>query len=135
MIDSIAVDMVVRDKKLEVFPFLVQMDRYRLAVGGTQNLDMSFNYHVSVLKSPVPFKLGIDIKGTPDKYDYDITKCRYKDLFQPSKTNKLDSVKINMKKQIYESVRKQMNMLTDITQQIQPAGNLAMKEVAEKPED
>ena len=135
MIDSIAVDMVVRDKKLEVFPFLVQMDRYRLAVGGTQNLDMSFNYHVSVLKSPVPFKLGIDIKGTPDKYDYDITKCRYKDLFQPSKTNKLDSVKINMKKQIYESVRKQMNMLTDVTQQIQPAGNLAMKEVAEKPED
>jgi hypothetical protein len=40
-----------------------------------------------------------------------------------------------MKKQIYESVRKQMNMLTDVTQQIQPAGNLAMKEVAEKPED
>lgn len=135
LIDSIGVDMVVKDNKVEVFPFLIQMDRYKVAVGGTQNLDMSFNYHISVLKSPVPFKLGIDIKGNPDKFDYNITKCRYKDLFKPSKMNDLDTVKINIKRQIYESVRKQLNLLSDAPVQIQPSGYLAMKEVPEKPED
>ena len=63
MIDSISVDLAIKDNKIEVFPFLVEMDRYKVAVGGTHNLDMTFNYHLSVLKSPVPFKLGIDITG------------------------------------------------------------------------
>ncbi|MGE4333594.1 MAG: AsmA-like C-terminal region-containing protein [Macellibacteroides sp.] len=135
MIDSISVDMVVKDNKMEVFPFIIQMDRYKVAVGGTQQMDMSFNYHISVLKSPVPFKLGIDIKGTPEKFNYDITKCRYKDLFSPSKTNRLDTVKINVRKQIYDSVRKQMNLLSSEPESIRPSGNLALEQVAEKPEE
>ena len=135
MIDSISVDMVVKDNKMEVFPFIIQMDRYKVAVGGTQQMDMSFNYHISVLKSPVPFKLGIDIKGTPEKFDYDITKCRYKDLFSPSKTNRLDTVKINVRKQIYDSVRKQMNLLSSEPESVRPSGNLALEQVAEKPEE
>ena len=53
MIDSISVDLAIKDNKIEVFPFLVEMDRYKVAVGGTHNLDMTFNYHLSVLKSPV----------------------------------------------------------------------------------
>jgi len=126
---------VQADNNPEVFPFIIQMDRYKVAVGGTQQMDMSFNYHISVLKSPVPFKLGIDIKGTPEKFDYDITKCRYKDLFSPSKTNRLDTVKINVRKQIYDSVRKQMNLLSSEPESIRPSANLALEQVAEKPEE
>ena len=29
MIDSIAVDLAIHDNKIEVFPFLVEMDRYK----------------------------------------------------------------------------------------------------------
>ena len=33
MIDSISVDLAIKDNKIEVFPFLVEMDRYKVAVG------------------------------------------------------------------------------------------------------
>ena len=108
VIDSISVDLAIKDNKIEVFPFLVEMDRYKVAVGGTHNLDMTFNYHLSVLKSPVPFKLGIDITGNLDDFKYKIVKCRYKDLFKPAKEAELDSTRTNIRKEIRESIRKQI---------------------------
>ena len=108
MIDSISVDLAIQDNKIEVFPFLVEMDRYKVAVGGTHNLDMTFNYHLSVLKSPVPFKLGIDITGNPDDFKYKITKCKYKDIFKPAKQAELDSTRKNIRKDIRDAVRKQL---------------------------
>ena len=101
MIDSISVDLAIKDNKIEVFPFLVEMDRYKVAVGGTHNLDMTFNYHLSVLKSPVPFKLGIDITGNLDDFKYKITKCKYKQA-------ELDSTRKNIRKDIRDAVRKQI---------------------------
>lgn len=108
VIDSIAVDLAVHNNKIEVFPFLVEMDRYRVAVGGTHNLDMTFNYHISVLKSPVPFKLGIDITGNLDDFKFKITKCKYKDLFKPAKQAELDSTRRNVRETVREAVRKQI---------------------------
>ena len=84
------------------------MDRYRVAVGGTHNLDMTFNYHVSVLKSPVPFKLGIDITGNLDDFKFKVTKCKYKDLFQPAKQAELDSTRTNIRKTLQDAVRQQL---------------------------
>jgi hypothetical protein len=96
VIDRLSVDLAVKDKRVEVFPFLLEMDRYRVAVAGTHHLDQSFNYHISVLKSPVPFKLGIDVSGTLDKPRYKITKCRYKNTFDPAREQPLIDVKLNL---------------------------------------
>ena len=52
LIDSVAVDFRIKDGMIEVFPFLVEVDRYKVAVGGEHKIDMTFNYHISVLKSP-----------------------------------------------------------------------------------
>jgi len=57
------------EKQMEIFPFIMQMDRYRTAIGGIHKLDMSFNYHISVLKSPIAFKFGINISGNFDNLD------------------------------------------------------------------
>lgn len=108
MIDSIAVDLAIHDNKIEVFPFLVEMDRYKVAVGGTHNLDMTFDYHLSVLKSPVPFKLGIDIKGNLDDFKFKIVKCKYKDFLKPAKQAELDSTRRNVREEICETIRKQI---------------------------
>ena len=59
LIDRISVDLLVHDNRIELFPFIVEMDRYKAAVSGVQRLDMSFDYHISVLKSPIPFRLGV----------------------------------------------------------------------------
>ncbi|MCC8154360.1 MAG: outer membrane assembly protein [Tannerellaceae bacterium] len=108
LIDNISVDLVIQDNKIEVFPFLVEMDRYRVAVGGVHHLDMTFDYHLSVLKSPVPFKLGIDITGNLDKFKYRIVKCRYKDIFKPAYEQEMDATRINLRSEIREAIRKEM---------------------------
>ena len=108
LIDSIAVDLAIKDSKIEVFPFLVEMDRYKVAVGGTHNMDMTFDYHLSVLKSPVPFKLGIDITGNLDDFKFKIVRCKYKDFLQPAKQAELDSTRRNVRKLIRDEIRRQI---------------------------
>ncbi|MCC8142589.1 MAG: AsmA family protein [Tannerellaceae bacterium] len=108
VIDSISVDLAIRNNQIEVYPFLIEMDRYKVAVGGTHNMDMTFNYHLSVLKSPVPFKLGLDISGNLDKFKYKITKCRYKDLFKPAKIAELDDTRSSVRNEIREMIRKKI---------------------------
>ena len=62
MIDSIAVDLAIHITRSRYSHSWWRWTGIKVAVGGTHNLDMTFDYHLSVLKSPVPFKLGIDIK-------------------------------------------------------------------------
>ncbi len=109
MIDSISVEMIMEDNKVMVFPFRMSIDRYVVGVGGTQNLDMSFNYHISVLKSPVPFKLGLNISGTPEKIKFRLAKAKYKDMFTPAKEKSLASVQINLRQQMEEGLRKSID--------------------------
>ena len=107
-IDSISVDLAIRNNKIEIFPFLLEVDRYRAAVGGTHNLDMTFDYHISVLKSPIPVNIGIDISGNMDKFKYKLVKCRYKDTFNPAKEQELVSTKINLREGLRDLIRKQI---------------------------
>lgn len=66
MIDHMNVEIVVDNSQVEIFPFIFDIDRYKLGVMGRNDLDMNLDYHVSVLKSPLPFKFGINIKGNLD---------------------------------------------------------------------
>lgn len=63
MIDHMNVEIAVDNGQIEIFPFIFDIDRYKLGVMGRNDLDMNLNYHVSVLKSPIPFKFGINISG------------------------------------------------------------------------
>lgn len=60
VIDSVSVEMLVKNNEIEIYPFMVSMDKYNLGVGGTQGLDESFNYHIALLK---PIMLGLDVYG------------------------------------------------------------------------
>lgn len=104
-ISNIAVDVIIKDNTIEIFPFLIEIDRYRVAVGGTHNLDMTYDYHISVLKSPVPFKLGVDVTGNLDDFKYRITKCKYKNIFKPTKISEIDTTQINLRKKVYDKIK------------------------------
>lgn len=67
LIDHMEVELAVENSMLQLYPFVFDFDRYRLGVMGHNDLDMNLDYHVSVLKSPIPFKFGINIKGNVDK--------------------------------------------------------------------
>ena len=98
--DSISVNVTVKDGNVTVYPFVVQIDRYKAAVGGTQGLDMNFNYHVSILKSPLPFKMGVTITGNLDKMKFKLGKAKYKDAVTPVAIRKVDSTRIHLGRDI-----------------------------------
>ena len=106
LIDSISVNISVQDGNVTIYPFVVQMDRYRAAVGGTQDLAMNFDYHISVLKSPIPIKFGLNIRGNLDKMKFGIGKAKYKNAVTPVEIHKVDSTIVNMGQQIVHDFRK-----------------------------
>jgi len=105
-IDKLDFAMIFKDKEIEIFPSVVMVDRYKVAIGGHHNLDLTYDYHVSILKSPMPFKAGIDLKGTEEDMDFKITKAKYKYLFSTKERQqkKADSTLIRRKNTIIQSL-------------------------------
>lgn len=104
--DSISVNVTVNEGNVTLYPFLVEIDRYKAAIGGQQGLDMNFNYHVSILKSPLPFKAGVNITGNLDKMKIRVGKAKYKDAVTPAAVHKVDSTRVNMGNQIVDRFRR-----------------------------
>lgn len=95
-IDEMSVHGLISNNTLEVFPFVLNVDRYTLAMNGIQNFDQSFRYHVSVLKSPVPFRFGINLFGNFDDWKYKLGKAKYKNVNVPVFTSELKDVQLNL---------------------------------------
>ena len=101
-INKMTVEGVIKDSKVEVFPFILEMDRYMLGLSGVQNMDMSFRYHASLIKSPFLIKLGMDIYGPDfDHMKFKIGKAKYKNRNVPVFSTVIDNTKINL----VESIR------------------------------
>lgn len=78
LIDNISVELFVDKNEMQVLPFMVSMDKYQVAVGGENTLDMQFKYHISVLESPIPIKFGINVSGDLDNLKVGVGKAKYK---------------------------------------------------------
>lgn len=106
-IDHMSVEGVIADNIVEVFPFVLKMDRYTLALSGVQNLDMSFKYHASIIKSPFLFKLGIDLYGQDfDNMKFRIGRPKYKSPDVPVFSKVIDDTKINLVSSIEDIFKK-----------------------------
>ena len=106
MVDKMAVEVLVKDSQLELFPFMFNIDRYKLGVLGYNDLAMNFNYHVSVLKSPIPFKFGITVKGNPDKMKVRLGKAKFKENMAAERVAIVDATRINLLRQIENVFRR-----------------------------
>ena len=100
-IDKMTVEGIIQDNTLEIFPFIVDIDRYTLALSGKHNLDQSFRYHASIIRSPMVFKVGVDIYG-PDfeNMKFKIGKPKYKNTKVPVFTEVIDRTRINLAESI-----------------------------------
>ena len=95
-IADMSVSGIVSDNRLEIFPFVLKVDRYTMAMSGLQEFDQSFKYHVSVLKSPLPFRFGINLFGNFDKWKFKIGKAKYKNTNVPVFTAIIDTTQMNL---------------------------------------
>lgn len=96
-VDNMAVTGMVRDNTLEVFPFVLDVDRYLFAASGIQHLDKGFDYHISVIRSPLLVRFGLNAWGDSfDQVHYGIGRARYKNANVPVFTKQLDTVQYSL---------------------------------------
>ena len=81
-IDKLSANLILHKKRIEVLPFVLQWDRYKAIVGGEHSIDLTYNYHMDLLDSPIPIDFGIDLSGKEGQFKYKLRKCKYKDLFK-----------------------------------------------------
>ncbi len=103
IIDSMTVEMIIAENQMSLFPFIFNIDRYRLGVQGHNDLALNFNYLISVLKSPLPFKFGITLKGNPDDYKIRIGRAKFNEKQAVERKLIVDTTRVNLVDQI-ESV-------------------------------
>ena len=73
---------------------------------GSNDLAMNLNYHIAVLKSPIPFKFGINITGTADKMKIRLGKARFSEKSMPRTVAIADTTRINLVQQIRDVFRR-----------------------------
>lgn len=97
LINEMSVEGIISDSMLEVFPFIVKLDRYTLALSGIHNMDESFRYHASLIKSPFLIKLGVDVYGDNfDEMKFKIGKAKFKNTNVPVFSSVIDTTKVNL---------------------------------------
>lgn len=100
VIDHMSIQLIIEDSQLEIFPFKFDIDRYQLGIMGHNDMGLNYDYHISVLKSPIPFKFGINVRGNPDKMRIRLGRARYKDGMAMERVAIVDTTRINLIQQI-----------------------------------
>lgn len=100
-VDSLDVTMSVFRDELIVDPFILSLHKYSIVAEGSHNLKNKYDYHVELVRSPLPVRLAVDVVGIMPKINFDLsTKLRYKNLFRPAKRNSVDKATLQLKENI-----------------------------------
>jgi hypothetical protein len=99
-VDSLSAEFTIFRNEIDIYPFLIVMDKYAAVIAGRHNFDMSFDYHVSIVDSPIPVKLGLDIKGNMEDLDIGLAQCRYKEFYRPVSRKAVENKQLELRKMI-----------------------------------
>ena len=99
-VNAMAVEGQIADNTLEIFPFILNVDRYMLGMSGIQKMDQTFKYHVSIIKSPLVVRFGVDLYGNFDDFKFKIGKAKYKNANVPVFSAVVDQASINLSNSI-----------------------------------
>lgn len=103
-VDSLSAEFTIFREEIDIYPFLIVMDRYKAVVAGRHNFDMSFNYHISLVESPLPIRLGIDITGTLEDLQYRLARARYAEFYRPASRRAVESRQLELRRMIREAL-------------------------------
>lgn len=108
VIDSLSVEVTALNSQLDVYPFILRMDRYKLAVVGWNDFDTNYKYHISVLDSPLPFKFGINLSGNilRDNMKFRLGKAKLKENEVAQTSSITETTKKNLFRQMDEIFRR-----------------------------
>ena len=99
---SLLIEGSIKDNRMEVFPFILKVDRYTLGLSGIQNMDMSYKHHISVLRSPLLLRLGLTVSGPDyDNMRFRLGRALYRPRTIPSFSAVIDQTKEELRNSIY----------------------------------
>ncbi len=102
-VDSLSAEFTVFKQEIDVYPFMMVMDKYKAVISGRHNMDMSFNYDISLVQ---PLKLCLNISGTMDKMKKRLVMCKYGDLNRPTSRMMVQNKQLELRRIIRESLLK-----------------------------
>lgn len=111
-ITDMDIQIAMHDNMVYLYPFKFGMEKYRFALLGENDLAQNMYYHLSVLKSPIPFKFGINVKGTFDKPKIRFGGAKYKENEAREMTNLIEGQRVNFVKAMRLELRKLINKAT-----------------------
>lgn len=84
-IDSLFISGTIHDNRVKIYPFILSLDRYSLVLGGQQSFNGQFDYKVSLVRSPILVKFGVNLKGKDfDHIKFRLMKAQYANLKVPN---------------------------------------------------
>ena len=101
-IDSLSTEITIYKNEVDVYPFLISIDKYSAIISGRHNLDLTYDYNISLLK---PIRIGLDIIGLEDKLKFKVGKAKYATLFQPEKRKVVESNILELKTLINQTLQ------------------------------
>ncbi|MDA3911519.1 MAG: hypothetical protein PF448_09205 [Bacteroidales bacterium] len=105
VIDSMDMQLTVFKKEVDVYPFLLQMDKYKAVVSARYNLDKRYNAHIETL---APIRLALEVKNDqedPAKLAYELVGKKYKNMYKPEKATAIQERTLYLKKLISDSLK------------------------------
>ena len=99
-VDSLSAEFQVLGEEIDVFPFLIVMDKYKVVISGRHNIDLRFKYNISVVQSPLPVRLAVDVSGTTDHPKFGPGKSKFPDFYRPASRKIVESREREIRKEI-----------------------------------
>ena len=101
-IDSLSTEITIFRNEVDVYPFLLSIDKYSAIISGRHNLDLTYDYIISLLK---PIRIGLDIIGLEDRLKFKVGKAKYATLFQPEKRKVVEANILELKTLINKTLQ------------------------------
>lgn len=105
LVDSISVEATLFRNEVDLYPFVMSMDKYSAVVGGRYDLNQNYNAHIETLS---PIRLALKVSGNAanlDDMNFDLVKTKYGDMYKPEKRNALQERTLALKKLISDALK------------------------------
>ncbi len=105
LVDSVSVEATVFRDEVDLYPFVMSMDKYSAVVGGRYDLANNYNAHIETLS---PIRLALQIKGNASNLDnmqFKLVKTKYGNMYKPEKRNATQERTLALKKLISDALK------------------------------
>ncbi len=82
------------------------MDKYKVIVGGRHDTNMSFLYNLSLVESPLPIRLSLQVSGTIDDLRFKLIKNPYKKFYRPASRQVVEGQQLQLRNLIRDNLLK-----------------------------